>query len=94
MGLFKGLDGPAMRHDWHYSLYTYGAFTLTEAETSNETETDKIVPKGISVSVQYEYLYTILTSHFITVRKQSLGQGNIFTDVLTDTPFLTDTPHG
>ena len=43
MGLFKGLGGPGMRHEWHYSLNTCGAFALTEAETANETETDTMV---------------------------------------------------
>ena len=48
------------------NMRPYDEVTLSETETDNETEIDKIdtVPIGISVSVQCEHLHTILWKSF------------------------------
>ena len=47
----------------------YSAFTLTETESDNGTETHKMatVFNGISVSVQFKYIHTILYKQFFVV---------------------------
>ena len=50
-------------------IVSNGAFTITEPNTDTETKTDKMatIPNGISVSVQYEYLHTILYKLFLCI---------------------------
>ena len=44
-----------------------GAFTIRETDTETDTEKMATVPSGISVSVEYEDLYTILIKPFISI---------------------------
>ena len=42
------------------SFYGYGTFTLTETDIVTEIDKMATVPNGISVSVQYEHLLTVI----------------------------------
>ena len=52
----------------YFDLFiSYGPFTITETETETDTEIDKnfaAVPNGISVSLQYEHVHTIVSKPF------------------------------